>query len=64
MTVGKLREIMSTASDKVVVALVAKSDSDELTRIQNVDAEYSGGPVLKLRVTSGRGEDETLRPRR
>ena len=55
LTVGKLRTMLSSVPDDVVVALFlgppTKVD-DEFTTIYQVVAEYSGGPVFKLRPTT------------
>jgi len=54
LTVGKLRTLLGSVPDDVVVALVLDPSTkvdDDLTTIHQVVAEYSGGPVFKLRPT-------------
>ena len=55
LTVGKLRAMLSSVPDDVVVAIVLDPStpvSDQLTTYHQVAAEYSGGPVFKLRPTT------------
>ena len=54
LTVGKLKTMLSSVPDDVVVTLVLGPSTkldDQLSTIHQVVAEYSGGPVFKLRPT-------------
>jgi hypothetical protein len=53
LTVGQLREQLSSVSDDVVIGLIQPASPGEAIRvIQSVQCGYSGGPVLMLKPTS------------